>query len=63
MRKAITEQFSHDAEDIYEDVAQAQGGLARDLLRDSLAAWAELALVPMRVWRQVTDDRSAWRPS
>lgn len=45
------------------EIVQAQGGLARDLVRDSLAIWAELALGPMRVWSQATDDQSARRPS
>lgn len=45
------------------EVARARGGLARHLLRDSLAAWAELALVPMRVWGQATEDRSVGRLS
>ncbi len=40
------------------EVAQAQGALARDLLRDSLTVWAEFALAPMRVWSQVADDQS-----
>ena len=45
------------------EVAQAQGGLARDLLHESLAVWAEFPLVAMRVWSQVADDQSVGRPS